>query len=1066
MSSGVAEQSPRAPSTRAIWVCVALCAVLVACHREPDRIAGAGPATVEESASRAISASGEIEPQATLEPRPGTALVRPLKRTETHRYLLPVEAGSVVEFSIEQQGVDLELAVFTGDGRPALRLNRALGGEGVEHAVLLAETDTTYSLDLIGLTTSTADSGYRLSIDAVRPGTPADRISAAAETSFAEAEHLAESLNKESCRSAVPFYLEALELVQDLRDQLREAEVFQQLGWVHRKCLEQKRTALDYYSRALKILERQPTSRRQSSILNNIGRMHHELGEMEEAVESWRRALPLKRELDDRLGEAATLSNLGMASKYLGNLQDALAFYDRSLDVLREAGARLLEGRALNNRGRLYETLGKPDQALVDLEGALAIAEDIDDRPLQAIALTAIGRIREQHGEPAEALGILERARELRLEVGSDRGRAVTMASLASAHEKLGNERLALDLNQQALALFAEHEAPRNQAAALAAIARLSASRGQLSGTVETFGRALKLFRRVRDVHGEIETLFLLAAAERDFDRPHEALELMETALESLEGVRSRAATFDLSSRYLAQQQNHYDDYIDLLMDLHRANPGAGFDARALEANERSRARALVDLLATNRDLLRRDIPSELLEREREIEQQLASLERQRLAMHASPVTAARTAALEARLDETLRTYHSIQARIRTQSPRYARLVEPSILSVEQIQRRVLDGDTLLLEVRLGPERSHLWAVTSRSVTAFELPARSEIENLAGRLYELLKLSNQREFRAQTALALADLGNLLLGPVAEEISRHRRLLTVTDGALQYVPLGALPIPAAAASAPGSSSATPLLAEHEVVSLPSASALVVLREVTAGREPAAGLLAVLADPVFDALDPRLATVLEQAPQSTPAEARPRLQRLPHSRREAEAIFELADPAVSSMALGFAATREAAMSPGLGRYRIVHIATHGELDTERPELSRLVFSTFDERGRPREGVVYAHEVYDLDLPAELVVLSACETALGAEIRGEGLVGLTHAFLQAGAERVLMSAWRVDDRATAELMLRFYRHLLDDRLRPAEALRRAQMSVRETPGWQAPYYWAGFALRGEWR
>ena len=227
-----------------------------------------------------------------------------------------------------------------------------------------------------------------------------------------------------------------------------------------------------------------------------------------------------------------------------------------------------------------------------------------------------------------------------------------------------------------------------------------------------------------------------------------------------------------------------------------------------------------------------------------------------------------------------------------------------------------------------------------------------------------------------------------------------------------------------------------------------------------------MLAVLADPVFDASDPRLATVFGQARESKPAEARPALQRLPYSRQEAKTIFELADPAASSLALGFAASREAAMSPELGSYRIVHVATHGELDAERPELSRLVFSTFDESGQPREGVVYAHEVYDLHLPAELVVLSACETALGTEVRGEGLVGLTHAFLQAGVERVLVSAWRVDDRATAELMLRFYRHLLDDRLRPAEAIRRAQMSLRETPGWQAPYYWAGFVLQGEWR
>jgi len=1014
----------------------------------------------------------EVAAGTTLEPRAGNALVRPLGEGATDRYLLPAAAATVVELSIEQRGVDVELAVFDGDGRAVLRRNRALGGEGFEDGALVSEAGTTYSLAVIALATSGSGSGYRLAIDAVRPVTPADRVPAAAERSFAAAEHLAESLDKESCRRAVPLYLGALELVRELGDAAREAEVLQQLGWVHRKCLEERRRALDYYAAALELLERQPASRRQSSLLNNIGRMHHELGEMELAVDSWRRALPLKRELGDRLGEASTLGNLGMASRYLGNLQEALAFDDQALDVLRAAGARLLEGRALNNRGRLYDTLGMPDQAVVDLEGAVAIAEELDDRPLQAAALTALGRLREQRGEPALALEILGRARKLRVEVGSDRGRAVTMLALAAAHEQVGDSQRALELDREALALFTHLEAPRDEAAALAAIARLSAAPGSASETAEMLGKALGLFRQVRDVHGEIETLFALAAVERRRERPREAVELMETALQSLEGVRSRAATFDLSSRYLAQRQSHYDAYVDVLMDLHRAHPGAGYAARALEINERSRARALVDLMATNRDLLRRDVAPELSAREREIEQRLASLERQRLEMLASPSTAGRTAALEARLDEALRDLHAIQARIRGQSARYARLVEPSILGVEQIQRTLLDDDTLLLEYRLGAERSHLWAVTTRALTAFELPRRSEIESLAGRVHELARESHRRELRGPTELALEELGTLVLGPVVEEVSRHRRVLIVADGALQYVPLGVLPVPAVGARSGEAEGAGPLLAEHEIIGLPSASTLAVLREVVAGRSPAPRLLAVLADPVLDAADPRLAAIPERAqpgedPGSAgPAARHPALRRLTHSRREAEAILELAGAGLSFAALGFGATREAALSPELGRYRIVHLATHGELDVERPELSRLVFSTFDERGRPRQGAVYAHEVYDLDLAAELVVLSACETALGTEVRGEGLVGLTHAFLQAGAERVLVSAWRVDDRATAELMRRFYRHLLVDRLRPPQALWRAQLSVRETPGWQAPYFWGGFVLQGEWR
>jgi CHAT domain-containing protein len=1050
---------------RVLWTCAAL-ALLAACHRQPEAGSGDDLSAVDTPAANAAS-----DP-VTLAPEPGTVRARPLRASEAHRYMLPVEGGHIVELSIEQRGVNVELAAFTGSGQPALRVNRALGSAGVEHAALLSVTGTTYVLDVIALETSGADSGYRLSVDSLRPANSADEARAAAEASFATAEHLAESLEKESCRNAVPRYVEALEGVRSLEDRSREAEVLQQLGWVHRKCLEEKRTALHYYSAALEILEERPESRRKSSILNNIGRMHHELGEMEQAVASWRRALPLKRELDDRLGEASTLSNLGMASRYLGDLHEALTFYDQSLDVLRAAGARRLEGRALNNRGRLYDTLGMPDQALVDLEGAAALAEEIDDRPLQAAALTGMGRILVRRGEPARALETLERARELRVEVGSDHGRAVTMVALAAAHEQVGHRPRALELNRQALALFTDLEAPRNEAVTLGAIARLSEASDTSSETATMLARALALFQQVRDVHGEIETLFALAAAERERDQPRQALAWIETALESLESVRSRAATFDLSSRYLAQRQGHYDTYVDVLMDLHRAHPDAGYDGEALVANEKSRARALVDLLATNRDLLRRDVPAEVLTRERETRQRVVALERLRLEMLESPSAAGKTAEVEARLDEALRDFRSIQARIRGQSARYARWVEPAILDVEQIQQTILDDDTLLLEYRLGPTRSHLWAVSSRSLETFELPKRSEVESLARRVYGLLQESHRRELRSQTALALEELGALLLGPVAGELARYRRLLIVTDGALQYVPMGALPIGPAQASSHDHSETRPLIQALEIVMLPSASMLAVLRGVVAGRPPPPQLVAVLADPVFDSADSRLAAVTagarpgEGSGEPPPAEELPTLRRLIHSGREAQAILELAGADRSFQALGFDATREAALSPELARYRILHLATHGELVVERPELSRLVFSTFDARGRPREGAVYAHEVFELNLRAELVVLSACETALGTEVRGEGLVGLAHAFLQAGAERVLVGAWRVDDRATAELMLRFYRHLLVDEHRPAEALRRAQMSVAATPGWQAPYYWAGFVLQGEWR
>ena len=392
----------------------------------------------------------------------------------------------------------------------------------------------------------------------------------------------------------------------------------------------------------------------------------------------------------------------------------------------------------------------------------------------------------------------------------------------------------------------------------------------------------------------------------------------------------------------------------------------------------------------------------------------------------------------------------------------------PAPLGLPEIREQVLDDDTLLLEYALGEEASRLWAVDRGSLAVFRLPPRSVLEAQARRVDGLLPRSHERGVRRQAALAAAMLSRSLLGPLAGRLG-GRRLLIVADGALQSVSFAALPDP-------DSPAGEPLLARHEIVPLPSASVLALLRRQLAGRRPPPHRLVVIADPVFEPGDPRLPAASGLAggapvpAAGAPALARQgeggRFARLPFTRREAEELLRLVPGRERLAALDFAASRETVLSGRLGRYRIVHFATHALLDDEHPELSGLVLARFDERGRPRDGLLRTYEIDDLDLPVDLVVLSACRTARGREIRGEGLLGLTRGFLHAGAARVLVSLWNVDDEATAELMRRFYRLLLGERLPASRALREAQLSLRGDPRWGAPYYWAGFTLQGEWR
>ncbi len=456
------------------------------------------------------------------------------------------------------------------------------------------------------------------------------------------------------------------------------------------------------------------------------------------------------------------------------------------------------------------------------------------------------------------------------------------------------------------------------------------------------------------------------------------------------------------------------------------------------------------------------------------------------------------------------------QVAIRSAFPKYAALTQPTPLTLNEIQR-LLDSDTVLLEYSLGAERSYVWAITKDSLTSHELPKEQIIEKTARQVYELLitrstikrrETTAQQRQRfvqadAQLPAAAQALSQLVLAPVAAQLG-NKRIVVVADGALQYVPFAMLPEPEFRVSSfeirePNKRSQTskletrnpqPLIVNHEIISLPSASALAIQRSELAGRPAAPKLLAVIADPVFERTDARLTNVatvsndnvttqtrsfedersiVHLAEKTDDANAATRklvIPRLPFTQQEARQLLALAPKAATFSALGLEANRAAVLSPALSQYRYVHFATHGVLDSERPGLSSLLLSMVDEQGQPQDGFLRANDIYNLRLPAELVVLSACQTGLGKEIKGEGLVGLTRGFMYAGAARVVVSLWNVNDQATAELMTKFYQRMLKQGERPAAALRAAQVEMWRQKQWHAPFYWAAFTLQGEWK
>jgi CHAT domain-containing protein len=384
---------------------------------------------------------------------------------------------------------------------------------------------------------------------------------------------------------------------------------------------------------------------------------------------------------------------------------------------------------------------------------------------------------------------------------------------------------------------------------------------------------------------------------------------------------------------------------------------------------------------------------------------------------------------------------------------------------LQQLQKEIAGSPTLLLEYSLGEKMSFLWAITGSTFRSFELPKGSSVEALARQAYRAISAADA-DAGPGSEEAVADLSRTLLGPVARELG-SKRLVIVAPGTLQYVPFAALPSPLHPHE--------PLVVRHEIVNLPSASTMVLLRRNPRAWATNPKVLAVVADPVFSTDDPRLAgagtaqtgaTVAMTQERSVAGFEHPSLPRLTFTRREAEAILALLPPSAGFSALDFDASRATIMSGAMSQYRFVHIASHGLVNAIHPELSSIVLSLVDRSGHRQDGFLQTTDIYNLKLNAELVVLSACQTALGKEVRGEALVGLTRAFMYAGAPSVLASLWTVSDRSTAKLMTRFYQGMLVEKLRPAAALRDAQISMWKDGRWTRPYYWAAFTLQGEWR
>jgi CHAT domain-containing protein/Tfp pilus assembly protein PilF len=1112
--------------------------------------------------------------EAILTLEDGKTIKRQLSGGEVHAFQITLAPGQRLRLIADQQGIDVTIKISVSQGRQLVEMDSLNSTQGPEIASVVAEQGATYRIEILSTSKSVPAGRYELRSE-VAAGAEPDRRWIKAQHAYTEGQRLGAQPSAEAQTQSFMQFEDALGHWQALGDKLMAAHALYYLadsrwqqgrlqdalsyyGRARQLALEageprevtiaetfiaklhsllgEPRKSLDYYDRALTRWRSLNDTYLEARTLHELGYAYSMLGEAQKALEIYEQALRVWRNLDNRQWTAVTLNNIGGAYEVLGEWQKALEHYDRALALSQAGGDRRNAAKSLNNLGYIYEQLSESRKAMEYYERALSEWKAVGDRNEESWTLMNAGFTYARMNAPQKAMELYRQSLELRRAENDQGGEGIALLLMGDLYAS-SDPRKALEYYDQSLPLLRAAEDRWREAATLRGLGMIHTALGDLPQAQDYLNRSLALSLQVGNRSGEAQTLYCLARLEcvrADFAA---ALRRIDPAIALIERTRAEVRSQQLRASYFASTQKFYELQIDALMRLHQGHPSEGFDELAVQASERARARGLLELLVESRVDVREGVNAALLEGERELAKLLNAKAARQLDMDAN---SPQLVPLKQEISQIENELEMVRAAIRKDNPHYDALVQPRPLTLAEIQQQ-LDDDTLLLEYKLGDERSWLWAITNRTLKTYELPKREQIELAATRFRRHLtarSLAGKGETPPQRRRRIAEadarlpeaakqLSAMILDPAAGQFS-DKRLVIVPDGALHYLAFAALPEPETGRRGDGATrrrgdgaiegqrgretegrwdngmegksishsfrrpvapsprrpvAPSPLIVDHEIVILPSASVIATQRRELAGRPVAPKLLAVLADPVFNPEDERFGRTAKR-PAPAAQEPQPasrsiehlseeafgdlarKLPRLPFTLREADRILALAPAGAAFRATGFKASRDTALDPELGRYRYLHFATHGLLDSERPGLSALALSMVDETGEPKDGFLRANDVYNLKLPAELITLSGCQTGLGKAVNGEGLVGLTRGFMYSGAARVVVSLWNVNDQATSDLMARFYRRMLKGNQRPAAALRMAQVEMWRQMRWRAPYYWATFVLQGEWK
>lgn len=789
--------------------------------------------------------------------------------------------------------------------------------------------------------------------------------------------------------------------------------------------------AVQAYQGALPLYARIGEKPLQAQVQTNIAVAEYELGRLAEAIARYALALGLINARDEPRLYATGLQNSALANWASGNFDVSLREYSEGLQLWRRIQNQRGEARCLHGIGSVYEAIGYRDLALDFYNQALTLRSAVLDARGRTASLRAIANVLREQGQAAEALRMHQEALSLASNAST---RAGVLVQIARDYGALGQPHEALE--QLDVVLGAD--ASDNEFMYARALLERSKHRtegGDLNGANADLQRAIRTFSAFDASADEFGAWVGVARLERRRGASDSALAALDRALGLAEEVRLQSANPELRASLLQPLRPAFDLKISLLAERYLAPAAASRDDRrhanalkALLTAEQSRARALADY--QNLEATASGVPAQLLSQRQSLYRELAARRYQlEVRLDRAGSEDARVRALRTAITNLRHQVNQIDADIAESSAANGagRVGDAGTAAIDL---RAVPADTAIIEYWLGADEAFAWVVTGQGVTLTRLTTSGVITRAAKDFHAAL--SSFASVPATERVRLGErLHELIIAPLAGQLVTKRRLVFAPDGALHYVPFAAL-------RSHDKTGPRFLVETYDIAVTPSARMLLGDHGQSRRSAPTRELLLV-ADPVYERSDSRFASVSAQptaAERNAALSSLPVLRsgvdsatlpRLPGTAREAATIAALLPASAVDLLEGFAATRERFLRAGLERYRFIHVASHAVADSQVPQLSALILSTFDRQARPVDGRVLAADFMQTRLNAEAVILSACETALGKSVAGEGLVGLQYVIVARGARSVVSSLWQVPDDVAARVMSVTYSSVL---------------------------------------